>query len=70
MTKKDYELIASIFQAYKEALISCKNNSEIPGDYTKYCAELLTELTIEFAKHLKEDNSNFDADKFIKACTK
>lgn len=55
MSKRDYILIAKILRAEKWKFNSFHYNPW--GDYVK-----------AFAKSLKEENPNFDVDKFYKAC--
>lgn len=38
------------------------------GQVEKEHEALLNELTLEFAEYFKEQNDNFDTDKFIEAC--
>lgn len=53
MTKKDYELIASVIIRYKDSL------------YTK---EQHMDIACDFADKLAEKNTKFDRAKFLKAC--
>jgi hypothetical protein len=57
MTKKDYELIASVFaETYFD-----------PMDFSAYSI-VVPPLVEEFAKRLAKDNPRFNKEKFVAAC--
>lgn len=58
MTKKDYILIANIFNMFT----TFKNGNN------RNAIDYITELINRLAQELKKDNPNFDAVKFRKAC--
>ena len=57
MTKKDYELIASVIKG-----CVVYDNGKMTGK------EMLVELSYQLATFLKQDNPRFDRNKFIEAC--
>ena len=68
MTRKHYEMIAeAIKQATKESffmLIDDDNKEQ--GKH--FVLETLTNIIFEVSKTLKDDNPNFDMQKFTEAC--
>jgi hypothetical protein len=60
MTKRDYELIASVFKAQIELERSC-GNSELGADIVIVCAQRM-------AYELLNTNRRFDCNKFLAAC--
>ena len=60
MTKKDYEVIASQVLMVRQLFAG----TSIAGESW----EVLTGLSYQLAKALKEENNKFDRDKFLKAC--
>lgn len=60
MTKKDYELIANQVLMVRQLFAGTSIASE--------SWEVLTGLSYQLAKALKEENDKFDKDKFLTAC--
>lgn len=60
MTKKDYELIASVL---KQAILFCDDTSNQDDDIL-----LLETLSKRFADTLASKNPRFNREKFLKAC--
>lgn len=65
MTKKDYELIASIFNEYLEAFTK---SEELILHYRVTGSSVTKEMILRFARELQKENPRFDKDKFAKAC--
>ena len=61
MTKKDFEVIAKIIAILS---FSLKDSCYIIGDSEAYDALLLEELHDTVNKRLKQQNKNYDSDKF------
>ena len=61
MTKKDFEVVAKIVATLS---FSIKDSCYIIGDSTTYDALLLEELHDSVNSMLKQQNKNYDADKF------
>lgn len=55
MTKKDYELIAGTFKAYRENCLSSQRPT-------------VDKLAVFLADNLRADNDRFNRDTFLKAC--
>lgn len=60
MSKKDYILLAGVLSQYNKAMQAI--------DYKITGNTFMFELTITMARALKEQNSRFDIEKFLKAC--
>jgi|688.fasta_scaffold430932_3 hypothetical protein len=62
MTRKDYQLIASAFRDLTLLNIGMSNDYK-QGNWDASCKAVSSLCTL-----LKQDNPNFDEDKFIEAC--
>ena len=62
MTRKDYEILASVISDEMKKILSVNNT------WPKELNATIRELTENLAEKLKLDNQNFNKDKFLKAC--
>lgn len=71
MTKKDYELIASVLKARKVTIDRQANHPKLEGftsEFLKGADFTLEHLAVELAERLGELNPLFNTQRFLKAC--
>lgn len=65
MTKKDYIVLAKVFNIYSSAF---KANEENITGYKVTGSALIREIVYKLSEHLAAQNPRFDTNKFSKAC--
>ena len=68
MHKKNYIEFARIVRKYKQRIVHTNNTISGVGNCDAELHELLNNITDDLVVLFKNDNPNFDEDKFMSAC--
>lgn len=67
ITRKDFELIASVLGGYREHLLNLPV-ADLALDNTGLAVSIVEDIALDFALTLTAQNPRFDRERFLKAC--